>query len=83
MDNKRKIAAAIFVVAILGYTVTKTFEYSDSPLYLAEIMMDVQEIIDDADTTVMSVTGINKHNLQAADHEWEQIYKYADEFEGK
>jgi len=83
MDNKRKIAAAIFVVAILGYTVTKTFEYSDSPLYLAEIMMDVQEIIDDADTTVMSVTGINKYNLQAADREWEQIYKYADEFEGK
>lgn len=83
MNNRRIIIAAVFVAAILGYTVTRTFEISNSPLYLADLIADVQEIFDDADTTVMSVTGINKHNLRAADHEWEQIYKYADEFEGK
>ena len=77
------VAAAIFVVIVLGYNFVETVEISDREMYFAEIISDVQEIFDDADTTILSITGINQSNLQAADNQWEAIYKYADEFQGK
>lgn len=83
--SKKRISIAIIVLAftMLGYTFEGRLDISDSHTNFAEIIPDVQEVFAYDDTTVMSVTGINQHNLQAANDEWDEIYKYADEVQGK
>lgn len=90
------IAAVIFVVTMCGYPgiVVEQFDkisqiteeslgINNSQTNFAEFVSDIQETLADDDATVMSVTGINQHNLQAADDEWETLYKCADEVQGK
>ena len=68
---------------LVSYTAEKTLDIGDSQTDFAGIVADIQEIFAYEDISLVSVTGINQRNLQAADDEWEAIYKYADEFQGK
>ncbi len=67
----------------VNYATEKALDVSDSQIDFEEIVADIQDVFAYYDTTFMSVTGVNQDNLQAADDEWEEIYKYADKIQGK
>jgi endonuclease IV len=84
MSKKRIfIALVVLVLTMFGYTFARTLDVSDNYATFAEFISDIQEVFAYDDTTLMSVTGINQRNFQAADDEWEEIYNYADEVQGK
>jgi hypothetical protein len=64
-------------------TVERTLDISDRQIDLVEFVSAVQEVFVYDDTTFLSVTGINQRNLQAANDEWEEIYKYTDKVQRK
>jgi hypothetical protein len=67
---------------VLGYTLYYFCTVADQTDF-EEIVSDIQETLVYDNTTVMSVNGINKMNLQIADDEWDQIYNYVDEVQVK
>lgn len=68
---------------LVSYTAENSQDINDSQTFFSEVISDLQEILAYDDTTIMSVTGINQSNLQAANDEWEEIYNYTDEVRKK
>jgi hypothetical protein len=68
---------------LVSYTIENVLDKSDSQTDFAEMVADIQSFFAYDDISFFSITGVNQSNFQAVDAEWEEIYKYADEVQGK
>jgi hypothetical protein len=68
---------------LVSYVVERTLITSDGKIDFAETISDVGGTTTNNDTTFQSIAAQNKRNLQNANDEWGEIYKYADKFQVK